>query len=242
MRKAALLAPALVLLMASSANAVNPPIVPWASQAFGGTNHRVDTNAEVKTLIEQSNASGNAATLETALKGLTPTEAAKVVADGLEVSYVVNEGNGIITSAPTAAASATHVKLPAVVRRASAKARRPMARASTSRAFRSMGCAGYSGAGVHVYTYNQDWWWDWGGTKNPRVVSAGHAESPTFTALQYQYTGSQYLVPVGAMGTWYVGRQTQGTFRFSVSGAFKYKYQRETGIVFGDGSSGWQCQ
>jgi len=81
--------------------------------------------------------------------------------------------------------------------------------------------------------------------RGSKVTDGGHHESGNYTAPFVDYKGSQYLSPVGDKGSWYLRRQTQGTFKVSISeggySAGQSLYQRMTGIVYGDGTSGWQC-
>ena len=231
----------LAALMALAALALLPSMAAGAGKSdterrFGGSDATVNTAAEVRAVVEAGIAAGS---VDPLLADLPPGQAKRVVDDGLLPAYAVNGETGEVTPVgSTASAAKLTKKRPSTsVRRGS----RPIARAATTRSYRSMYCRGYSGVCVHIYTYRQDWWWHWGGIERPRVVSAGHAENATYTAPGYSYVGSQYLAPVGQMGTWYVGRQTQGTFRFTIQGNSANKYQRMTGIVYGDGTSGWQC-
>ena len=241
-------------LLALAALALLPPIATGAGKSdterrFGGSDATVSTAAEVRAVVEAGIAAGS---LDPLLADLPPGQAKKVVDDGFTPAYAINTSNGEITPVDPSASAAKAAKPPAAIRkigrkyarRAVERAKRDaskLARASTTRNYRSMYCQAHSSVGVHIFTYRQDWWWDWGGVERPRVVNAGHAENSTYTAPGYTYVGSQYLAPVGQMGTWYVGRQTQGTFRFTIQGTNSNKYQRMTGIVYGDGTSGWQC-
>jgi hypothetical protein len=231
---------AAVLVLFALAVSATPSLAAGSSVAqrtFGGANARVDTPAEVKAFV---NAGTTADRFDANYAQLSAAEQDRVMRDGVEPAYSIASGDGRITEErPLTPDARAQAEKQAARIRAGADDDVQAVAAERRVQYATFKCFHYNAVGTKVFTYASDWHWTYGG----KYVfdPTGHSEYASFTAPLYTYVGSQYLSPIGKIGTYYVGRETLGTFRATVGGSTKNEYEKMQVIVYGDGTSGHVC-
>jgi hypothetical protein len=90
-----------------------------------------------------------------------------------------------------------------------------------------------------LWRYESRWQWTYSGK---RVTAANHAEYSRSLFPGWAYLGSRYLWPTGRVGTFTVGRATEGHFRLGpIKNVSIHRYPKVDFHAHGDGSYWGQC-